>query len=260
MEKLFKKDETLFAILWIVIYVIGFSNADMISETIGMPKAITACFGLVLSVLLFTFIRKNLLFEYFGLCGFKGSLQDFLYFIPLVLISSVNLWNGLTLHYDIPTSILNVVSMCFVGFLEEVIFRGFLFKSMCRSNLRFAIIVSSLTFGMGHIVNLLLGEPLFDTLLQLLLLYLDFPCRQEHSALHYFPCSGQFFKHLRCRALQRGTYFHYCIHHCPQRGVWYLVAVLWSQITENLHRMTNRTPQDFLTPGIPSWNSGCLVP
>lgn len=167
MEKLFKKDETLFAILWIVIYVIGFSNADIISETIGMPKAITACFGLVLSALLFIFIRKNLLFEYFGLCGFRGSLQDFLYFIPLVLISSVNLWNGLTLHYDIPTSILNVVSMCFVGFLEEVIFRGFLFKSMCRSNLRFAIIVSSLTFGMGHIVNLLLGEPLFDTLLQL---------------------------------------------------------------------------------------------
>jgi membrane protease YdiL (CAAX protease family) len=38
---------------------------------------------------------------------------------------------------------------------------------MCRSNVKTAILVSSLTFGMGHIVNLLLGAPLLDTLLQL---------------------------------------------------------------------------------------------
>ena len=31
-----------------------------------------------------------------------------------------------------------------------------------------AIIVSALTFGVGHIINLLLGAPLFDTLLQLI--------------------------------------------------------------------------------------------
>lgn len=167
MRKLFEKDEVLFAVFWIVIYVLGFSNADMISEQIGMPKSVTVCVGFILSVILWASIRKNQLFEYFGLCGFKGNLRSFLYFVPLVIITGINLWNGVTLNYSIATSILTVISMCFVGFLEEVIFRGFLFKGMCRSNVRIAIIVSSLTFGMGHVVNLLLGEPLFDTLLQL---------------------------------------------------------------------------------------------
>jgi ribosomal protein S18 acetylase RimI-like enzyme len=57
--------------------------------------------------------------------------------------------------------------MCFVGFLEEVIFRGLLFRAMGGSASRSAILVAALTFGMGHAVNLLLGEPVLDTLLQL---------------------------------------------------------------------------------------------
>ena len=57
--------------------------------------------------------------------------------------------------------------MCCVGFLEEVIFRGFLFGAMRKNGLTAAVIVSSLTFGMGHIVNLLTGAPVLDTLLQL---------------------------------------------------------------------------------------------
>jgi hypothetical protein len=38
--------------------------------------------------------------------------------------------------------------------IEEVIFRGFLFKALQKDKLSVAIIVSSVTFGFGHIVNL----------------------------------------------------------------------------------------------------------
>ena len=48
--------------------------------------------------------------------------------------------------------------MCCVGFLEEVIFRGLLFRALEKDNLKTAIIVSSLTFGLGHIVNLFNGS------------------------------------------------------------------------------------------------------
>ena len=41
MKKLFEKDETWFAIVWIIIYVLGFSNADAISDSIGIPKLLT---------------------------------------------------------------------------------------------------------------------------------------------------------------------------------------------------------------------------
>ena len=45
-----------------------------------------------------------------------------------------------------------------VGFLEEMIFRGFLFKAMAKNGIKSAIIVSSVTFGIGHIVNLINGS------------------------------------------------------------------------------------------------------
>ena len=48
--------------------------------------------------------------------------------------------------------------MVFVGFLEEIILRGFLFKAMAENNLKSAIIVSSITFGIGHFVNLINGS------------------------------------------------------------------------------------------------------
>ena len=48
--------------------------------------------------------------------------------------------------------------MLFVGFLEEIIFRGFLFKAMAESNLKSAIIVSSIIFGIWHFVNLINGS------------------------------------------------------------------------------------------------------
>jgi membrane protease YdiL (CAAX protease family) len=48
--------------------------------------------------------------------------------------------------------------MLLVGFLEELIFRGLLFNAMKENNLKSAIIVSSVTFGIGHFINLINGS------------------------------------------------------------------------------------------------------
>ena len=168
MKKLFDKDQVWFAVVWIVVYVIGFANADSLSETIGIPKLLTVLFGFVLTAVLYSFIRKHRLANYFGLCFPANKSKAYLYYLPLIIISSVNFWCGLTIQAPFLEILLYILSMCLVGFLEEVLFRGLLFKGMCQSNVTVAIIVSSLTFGVGHIVNLLLGAPLFETLLQLI--------------------------------------------------------------------------------------------
>ena len=168
MKKLFDKDEIWFAVVWIVVYVIGFANADSLSESIGIPKLLTVLFGFVLAAVLYSFIRKHRLTNYFGLCFPANKSKAYLYYLPLIVISSVNFWCGLTIQVPFLEILLYILSMCLVGFLEEVIFRGLLFKGMCKSNVTVAIVVSSLTFGVGHIVNLLLGAPLFETLLQLI--------------------------------------------------------------------------------------------
>ena len=168
MKKLFYKNEILFAVIWIVIYVVGFSNADRISESIGMEKSITAALGLVLSAALYWFVHKNRLSEYMGLCMFQADMKKHLYFLPLIVLSFVNVWNGFQMNMKLLPSVFAVISMLCVGFLEEIIFRGFLFNAMRKDGLTSAVIVSSVTFGIGHAVNLLLGAPVLATVLQLI--------------------------------------------------------------------------------------------
>ena len=167
MTSLYRKNELTFSIVWIVLYVILFSLADNISEGLGMAKIVTAPLCIVVTAVLLIWILKNGLGEKYGLCAVKGGLKTYLWFLPLVLIASTNLWCGVRLSMSAAETVLFVVSMLCVGFIEEIIFRGFLFTAMCRENVKSAVIISSLTFGIGHIVNLLNGAEVLGTLLQI---------------------------------------------------------------------------------------------
>lgn len=87
-------------------------------------------------------------------------------FLPLLLIMSVNLWYGVDLSHTPGQVLFHVITMVNVGFIEEIIFRGMLFRMMEKDNVKSAILVSALTFGIGHIINLLNGADLIPTLLQ----------------------------------------------------------------------------------------------
>ena len=166
MKNLYNKSNLWFSIIWIITYVILFSVADNLSEKTGYMKSITVLVGVVLSIIIIIFLKKNDLLEKYGLCSFKGNLKSFLYFIPLLAILTVNLWNGIKMNTSVINTILFIISMLCVGFLEEIIFRGFLFVSMSQNGLKSAIVMSSITFGIGHIVNLLNGGDFVPTLLQ----------------------------------------------------------------------------------------------
>lgn len=166
MKKLYDKNELNFSLIWIVLYVVLLSVADNVSASIGISKIVTAPLCVAMTAIIYFWIRKNGLKEKYGLCGFKGDVKQYLYFIPLILLASTNVWWGFKLNLSVSETILYIISMMCVGFLEEVIFRGFLFKAMCKDNVKRAIIVSSITFGFGHIVNLLNGKEIPETLMQ----------------------------------------------------------------------------------------------
>lgn len=167
MKKLYEKNELTFALVWIIVYIVLFSAADSFSEALGAAKMITAPVGVCFALFLFVWIRKNGLLEKYGLCRFQGNWRSYLYFIPLLLIMSSNLWNGAAVSVSAGEVVLHILSMLCVGFIEEVIFRGLLFKAICKSNVKQAILISSITFGIGHIVNLLNGADFILTLLQI---------------------------------------------------------------------------------------------
>ena len=93
-------------------------------------------------VVLFTFLRKNGLQKRYGLCKSSVPARRFLFYVPLVILASGNLWNGAAVNYAPAETVCRIVCMLCVGFLEEVIFRGLLFAAK-TPRLRFCL---SMTF------------------------------------------------------------------------------------------------------------------
>ena len=158
MNKLYKKSEIWFALIWIIVYVVDTSITDEISRAIGIEKIITAPYLLILSAIALVWIKKNRFFEKLGLCKTDIGANRFMYYIPLIALVSCNFWLGVRMNGTVLEFVLYAISMLCVGFLEEIIFRGFLFNAMAKDGIKSAIIVSSVTFGIGHIVNLINGS------------------------------------------------------------------------------------------------------
>lgn len=167
MKKLYQKSELWFSLLWIGAYIVLLSTADALSVQMGTKKLLTTPLCLVLTAFIFIWLKKENLTAFYGLKKASFPHRVYLYFLPLALLISVNLWGGIHLNLSPIETALYIVSMLCVGFLEEIIFRGFLFKALCKDNIKQAILISSVTFGIGHIVNLLNGAAFVPTLLQI---------------------------------------------------------------------------------------------
>ena len=170
LKKLYEKSQIVFAVAWIIAYVVLASTGDHISEALGISKINTLPILIAMSAILYFFVRKNGLAEKYGLCKPRLPAAKMLYYIPLLVLLTANLWYGVAMNMSPPETVLYILSMFCVGFLEELIFRGLLFQAMAEDGVKTAIIVSSVTFGIGHIVNLINGSgaELLPNLLQVM--------------------------------------------------------------------------------------------
>ena len=163
MKKLYEKSEIWFAVLWIIIYVVVMGNLRNNFGDGSLPSVLVL---LAIAAVLTFFIVKNKLGSKYGLVGLS-NIKNYLYFIPFVLLVPVNLWFGVSMHYDLVHQVFAVITMALVGYVEEIIFRGLLFRALEKDGIKQAIIISAVTFGAGHIVNLLTGHATSDTFLQM---------------------------------------------------------------------------------------------
>jgi len=163
LKKTFERHETLFCIFLIIAYILV--NSYCI-QNFGIENykstIINTIFSIVLIILMIMLKKTS---EY-GLTKVT-NLKKYLYFIPLFFIISTNLWNGININNTTSEIIFYILTMINIGFIEEIIFRGFLFKMMEKDNVKSAIIISAITFGIGHIINLFNGANLIPTLMQI---------------------------------------------------------------------------------------------
>lgn len=161
MKKLYEKNAVSFALVWIGLYVIVMNVAlqfcggldDLENKTVPQMLVPVICITALALTSTFWIIRNGLT-ETFGLCRFRGNAKSFLWFLPLVIMSGINIKNGLAFPASLPVAFLMAINLAVGGYVEEIIFRGFLFRGMAKEHLGSAIIVSAVTFGAGHIVNL----------------------------------------------------------------------------------------------------------
>lgn len=166
MKKLYDKSEIWFAVIMILIYVFA---STPVRGNFGDESPVMTAVLAAISVLLFVFIKKNHLEERYGFVKWKGSAKDYLYFIPMLIIMTGNIWGGVGVAYSGAAQVFAVFSMMLVGFVEEVIFRGLLFRAMLKKDpTAVSIAVSAVTFGIGHIVNLFAGQANLETVIQIL--------------------------------------------------------------------------------------------
>ena len=164
MMKLYKKNELLFAILSIVVYVVVCGTL----RNLGDDSPYMAIGLILISIILFLFLKKNDLMDRYGLNHWPDNAKKMLYFIPMWIVSTGNIWDGIHVENKNIGILYSIISFILIGFVEEVLFRGFLFKALLKegSTAR-AIVISALTFGMGHIVNILTGHSGIETIVQM---------------------------------------------------------------------------------------------
>jgi len=165
MKKLYEKKQVLFAVLWIIVYcasTIPFRGSEQRNSSPWMLLAL-----IILTVGAAAFICANGLQKRYGFTGWRRYARRCLYYVPMLVLATGNLWGGVGLQYQGLAQVCAVLSMLLIGFVEEVLFRGFLFRALLeKRGEKPAIIVSAVTFGIGHIVNLLAGQANMETICQ----------------------------------------------------------------------------------------------
>lgn len=164
MKKIYEKNELLFAIVWIVVYCLVSIpvRGSLGDESMAMLAGLA-----VIAAGILIFVKRFHLEQTYGLIKWSGSAKDYLYFLPMLGLMTGNLWGGVGIAYSGIGQVFAVLSMLLVGFIEELIFRGFLFRALLKRNSpSLAITISAVTFGIGHIVNLFAGQADMETLIQ----------------------------------------------------------------------------------------------
>ncbi len=171
MNRLFKKNAILHAVAWVGIYVGCVNVFDILSESIGVINLVTSLGLSGLSILLVLYLKKQNKLDELGLKHVKKlDYKKMLYFIPLIILALSQFTGSFNTSLELNQILIFGLLMINVGFIEELIFRGLLFKAIKdKSGYVRAILISGITFGLGHIVNLLRGMSVDNQVEQIIL-------------------------------------------------------------------------------------------
>lgn len=171
MKKLQENKPIGHALMWILAYIVLVNIGDNISKILGVDNVVTVIFLITLSLVLLFYLKKNNWFELYGFKKIKKSdLTKTLFYIPLIITIFLHYFRGINQELGYKGFFLAIALMICVGFIEELLFRGFLYEGILRQRGKTrAVLISGVTFAIGHIVNLLRGYTTADQINQIVI-------------------------------------------------------------------------------------------
>lgn len=171
MRRLYDRNELWHFLVWLALYL-GISIIALNLEgALDLPPHTVVALPLaMLAVVITVYLVRSGIGREIGL-GVRPavSLPRMWFYLPLVVLVALPLLGGMRTDLAAVLIIAMVVHYVSSGYLEEVLFRGMLLRHLLREwRPVWAVLVSALTFGIGHSASLLAGQSEADTINQVI--------------------------------------------------------------------------------------------
>lgn len=172
MNNLYQSKAVLHSLVWLVIYLLLNTITGNIAGSMDIDSnMISAIPNLALAVICFYYLKNTRIADDIGLLTKPTERASvMLYYIPLLVLPFLNLIYGINSSLSATNVAFNLAMYIGVGFMEEVIFRGLMFKALVKKWNRYIVVAFiSFTFAIGHIVSMVaVGQSGIDTALQII--------------------------------------------------------------------------------------------
>ena len=159
--------------IFTMVIVASIASANVISAATGAvrpelpPTVLELLVELVLAVLAIALLTALRSWRTVGFRALRRLSDLRLYWIPLLPVLPVVVAAIIGISRMRFEEVLFFVILAgLIGFVEEVFFRGLILQALAPEGLWRAAVVSSIVFGLMHLLNLLFGADLVATLLQ----------------------------------------------------------------------------------------------
>jgi uncharacterized protein len=170
--KLYQNKAVLHSLIWLSLYLVLNTITGNIAEAMKVDSTfISAVPNLLLALVCFYYLAHTGITKEIGLSTKPTERASvMLYYIPLMVLPCLNLLYGLNTSLTATDIIFLLAMFTGVGFMEEIIFRGLMFKALLQKwNRTVVVIFISFTFAIGHIVSMVAVDLSgMDTLLQII--------------------------------------------------------------------------------------------
>lgn len=157
-------------ILGLELLLIFFYTANGAYSSIKEPSSPFLQFiGLVplaVGILFYLIVKKK--WKYYFFDGIKNTQFGLLSPLILVLLIILIGNKGLDVSSISDLASMFIMQIVVVGLIEESFFRGFMLRMLMTIGVKKAVVISSLLFGMTHALQLMSGQSVEDTVLQIL--------------------------------------------------------------------------------------------